>query len=112
MARVAPPSERRAGVRARTVFWFTGRGLGRRAGPAVMTAAPTTTPRRHRRTTAYWVVTALVVGEAAVGGTMDLFRMPPFYTIMIDLGYPSYLATILETAKLLAAVVLLAPGLP
>ncbi len=38
--------------------------------------------------------------------------MPPFYPIMVDLGYPSYLATILGTAKILAAVVLLAPGLP
>ncbi|MCW2946925.1 MAG: hypothetical protein JWR24_3642 [Actinoallomurus sp.] len=77
-----------------------------------MTAVPTTTPRRHRRTGAYWVVTAVVVGECAVGGTMDLFRMPPFYTLMIDLGYPSYLATILGTAKIIAAVVLLAPELP
>lgn len=77
-----------------------------------MTAAPTTTARRHRRISAYWVVTAVVVGECAIGGTIDLFRMPPFYTLMIDLGYPSYLATILGTAKILAAVVLLAPGLP
>jgi uncharacterized membrane protein YphA (DoxX/SURF4 family) len=77
-----------------------------------MTAASTTTARRYRRTSAYWLVTAIVVSECAVGGTMDLFRMPPFYTIMIDLGYPSYLATILGSAKILAGVVLLAPGLP
>jgi uncharacterized membrane protein YphA (DoxX/SURF4 family) len=77
-----------------------------------MTAAPTTTAPRQRRTSAYWVVTAVVVGECAVGGAMDLFRLPPFYTLMLDLGYPSYLATILGTAKILAAVVLLAPGLP
>jgi len=32
MARVTPPSERAAGVRARMVFWFTGRALGRLAG--------------------------------------------------------------------------------
>ncbi len=38
--------------------------------------------------------------------------MPPFYPAMIALGYPGYLATILGTAKLLAAVVLLAPRLP
>jgi uncharacterized membrane protein YphA (DoxX/SURF4 family) len=63
-------------------------------------------------TGAYWAITAVVVGECAVGGTMDLLRMPPFYPIMIDLGYPSYLATILGTAKILAAVVLLAPALP
>jgi uncharacterized membrane protein YphA (DoxX/SURF4 family) len=76
-----------------------------------MTSTPTTI-RRHHWTSAYWVVTAVVVGECAVGGTMDLFRMPPFYPTMIELGYPSYLATILGIAKILAAVVLLAPGLP
>lgn len=32
MARVTPPSERAAGVRARMVFWFTTRALGRLAG--------------------------------------------------------------------------------
>jgi uncharacterized membrane protein YphA (DoxX/SURF4 family) len=61
---------------------------------------------------AYWTVTAVVVGECAVGGTMDLFRMPPFYPMMIDLGYPGYLATMLGVAKISAAAVLLAPGLP
>jgi len=73
-----------------------------------MTAVPAGAPRRA---VAYWVITAVVVGECAVGGMMDLFRMPPFYTLMLDLGYPSYLATILGTAKILAAVVLPAPGL-
>jgi uncharacterized membrane protein YphA (DoxX/SURF4 family) len=38
--------------------------------------------------------------------------MPPFYPVMIDLGYPAYLATIMGTAKLIAAAVLLAPRLP
>jgi uncharacterized membrane protein YphA (DoxX/SURF4 family) len=109
MARAAPPYERGAGVRPRTGFWFTGRARSTRGGHD---RGADHHARRHRRTIAYWVVTAVVVAEAAVGGTMDLLRMPPFYTIMIDLGYPSYLATILGTAKLIAAVVLLAPGLP
>jgi uncharacterized membrane protein YphA (DoxX/SURF4 family) len=74
-------------------------------------ASITTVRHRHRQATAYWTVTAVVVGECVAGGTMDLFRMAPFYPMMIDLGYPGYLATILGTAKLLAAVVLLAPGL-
>ena len=43
---------------------------------------------------------------------MDLFRLPPFYPMLIDLGYPSYLSTILGTAKLAASVVLVAPRLP
>jgi hypothetical protein len=60
----------------------------------------------------YWTVTVLIVGECAIGGAMDLLRMAPFYPMMIDLGYPPYLATIMGTAKILAAVVLGAPGLP
>lgn len=68
--------------------------------------------RAARMSAYYWVVTAVVAGECAVGGTMDLLRLPPFYPILIGLGYPSYMATILGTAKLAAAVVLVAPGLP
>ncbi|GAA4607557.1 putative Abi (CAAX) family protease [Actinoplanes octamycinicus] len=60
----------------------------------------------------YWLTTALVAGECAVGGTLDLLRAPPFYPTMIELGYPGYLATIMGTAKLIAAAVLLAPRLP
>lgn len=60
----------------------------------------------------YWIVTAIVVSECAVGGTMDLFRMAPFYPMLRELGYPSYLATILGTAKVAAAIVLLSPRLP
>jgi hypothetical protein len=73
MARVTLPSERGAGVLARRHHWTS--------------------------TSTYWVITTVVVGESVVGGAMDLFRMPPFYTLMIDLGYPSYLATILGTRR-------------
>jgi hypothetical protein len=83
-----------------------------RSTPVGTPPVPATTARRDRRTGAYWTVTAIVVGECAIGGTMDLLRMAPFYPLMIDLGYPSYLATILGTAKIIAAGVLLAPGLP
>jgi hypothetical protein len=64
------------------------------------------------RTGAYWAVTAIVVGEAAIGGTMDLLRMAPFYPVLLDLGYPGYLSAILGAAKVAAAVVIAAPGLP
>jgi hypothetical protein len=63
-------------------------------------------------TITYWAITAIVVGECVIGGATDLLRLAPFYPTMIALGYPSYLATILGVAKILAAVVLLVPGLP
>jgi hypothetical protein len=56
--------------------------------------------------------TVVVVGECVVGGAMDLLRLPPFYPLLIDLGYPGYLATILGTAKLIAAVIVAIPRLP
>jgi uncharacterized membrane protein YphA (DoxX/SURF4 family) len=77
-----------------------------------MTAASTRKPRRLGGVGAYWAITAIVVGECVTGGVMDLLRAAPFYPAMIDLGYPSYLATIMGTAKILAGVVLLAPRLP
>jgi uncharacterized membrane protein YphA (DoxX/SURF4 family) len=61
---------------------------------------------------AYWITTAVVAGECAVGGTLDLFRAPPFYPVLIGLGYPGYLATIMGTAKIIAAVILAVPRLP
>ena len=64
------------------------------------------------KTVSYWAVTTVVAGECVAGGTMDLLRLPPFYPLLIDLGYPAYLSTILGTAKLLAAAALLMPGLP
>ena len=64
------------------------------------------------RITVYRVSTVLIISECVTGGVLDLFRQPPFYPAMIDLGYPPYFATILGTAKLLAAAALLTPGFP
>ena len=61
---------------------------------------------------AYWLVTAVVAGECAIGGALDLLKAPPFYPVLIGLGYPGYLAAIMGTAKVIAAVILLAPRLP
>jgi uncharacterized membrane protein YphA (DoxX/SURF4 family) len=64
------------------------------------------------RINVYRVSTVLIIGECFTGGMLDLFRQPPFYPVMIALGYPPYFATILGTAKLLAAAALLTPGFP
>jgi hypothetical protein len=69
-------------------------------------------PVHDTKTGAYWAVTAVVAGECVIGGAMDLFRLAPFYPLLIDLGYPAYLATILGVAKLLAGAIVLAPRLP
>ena len=60
----------------------------------------------------YWMTTALVAGECAAGGVLDLLKAPPFYPVMLGLGYPGYLAVIMGTAKLIAGAILVAPRLP
>jgi uncharacterized membrane protein YphA (DoxX/SURF4 family) len=65
-----------------------------------------------RTTGWYWATTAIVAAEGLGGGIADLLRAPPFYPVMIELGYPPYLATIMGTAKLIAAVIVVAPALP
>jgi uncharacterized membrane protein YphA (DoxX/SURF4 family) len=54
----------------------------------------------------------LVTAECLGGGVTDLLRAPPFYPVLITLGYPPYLATILGSAKLIAGVIVVTPALP
>jgi hypothetical protein len=63
------------------------------------------------RLVVYWAATAVVVAECLVGGAYDLLRLEPFFPLLIQLGYPAYLATILGTAKVLAGLVVAAPRL-
>jgi hypothetical protein len=74
--------------------------------------APATAAAGLRQLIAYCAINAIVVSECVIGGVMDLFHLAPFYPALIALGYPSYLAAILGVAKILAAAVLLVPGLP
>jgi hypothetical protein len=66
----------------------------------------------RRQPIAYWTITAVVVAECLIGGAMDLLRLPPFFPVLIELGYPAYLAGIIGLAKIAAGVVVAAPGLP
>jgi hypothetical protein len=47
----------------------------------------------------YWTATSVIAAEGAVGGAMDLLHLPPFFPVLLDLGYPAYLATILGIAN-------------
>lgn len=69
--------------------------------------------RRPRlRRIAYWIATAVVVAEFAVGGVADVFHLPPFGPALVQLGYPQYVGVILGTWKLLGVAAIVAPGLP
>ena len=66
--------------------------------------------RRH--IIAYWVTTALVVFELALGGLWDILRVPQVRSLIQQLGYPPYFLVILGTWKLLGAVALIIPRFP
>ena len=66
--------------------------------------------RRH--IIAYWVTTALVVFELALGGVWDVLRVPQVRGLIERLGYPAYFLVILGIWKLLGAVALVIPRFP
>ncbi len=55
--------------------------------------------------------TILIIGMLAGGATV-LLRIPAQTALFVHLGYPLFLMTILGTAKILAAITLMLPGLP
>lgn len=55
----------------------------------------------------YWLATAVVTGELALGGTWDIARVPFVADLVRHLGYPSYFLVLLGSWKVLAAVALL-----
>jgi hypothetical protein len=64
------------------------------------------------RLIAYWVATGLVAGPSLMAGAVDLFRLQPYFGVLLHLGYPAYFGSLLGVWKILGAVALLAPGYP
>ncbi len=67
----------------------------------------------------YWMTTAAIAFEALAGGATDLIHGPvllfagdPVVLVVVQLGYPVYLLTILGVWKLLGAVAFLVPRFP
>jgi uncharacterized membrane protein YphA (DoxX/SURF4 family) len=77
-----------------------------------MTKLSNSTDCSQRRIIVYWFTTAIVAAEFAVGGVMDILRLPPFSAILEHLGYPGYFSVILGVWKVLGAVAVLAPRFP
>jgi hypothetical protein len=86
-----------------------GHGMHTRTEPPVITS-------RHGsprwRPVGYWLATAIVVGELALGGIWDIARLPFVAHLVTHLGYPSYFLVLLGTWKVLGALALLIPGRP
>ncbi|MEV6769798.1 DoxX family protein [Nocardia sp. NPDC051030] len=64
------------------------------------------------RRTAYWLTTAALLTETAVGAQWDLSRNDYIRDVLGRLGYPEYFATIMGAAKVAAVATLVTPGTP
>lgn len=64
------------------------------------------------RPVAYWLATAIVAGELALGGIWDIARLPFVADLVTHLGYPSYFLVLLGTWKMLGAFALVIPRRP
>lgn len=81
--------------------------------PSAPHAGPADAVRRRRlRSAVYWLVSAPVLLETAVGIQWDLARIPYVLEILARLGFPAYFATILGISKILALLAVLAPRTP
>jgi uncharacterized membrane protein YphA (DoxX/SURF4 family) len=75
--------------------------------PTITATRPLTVPRL--RTIVYWVATAPILLETAVGAEWDLARISYVREVFAHLGYPLFLLTILGIAKVLAVFGLVMP---
>ena len=66
----------------------------------------------RNRIIVYWVTTILAASEFLVGGVMDILQLPPFFAIVIHLGYPGYFTVIIGIWKVLGSVAIVAPRFP
>lgn len=75
-----------------------------------MTTTNNTTTRTRK--TFYWISTGFAALALTAAGATNLMRAPQVVATISHLGYPSYVATILGTWKLLGVLAILAPGFP
>jgi uncharacterized membrane protein YphA (DoxX/SURF4 family) len=83
--------------------------LARSLGSVGMKAA---TKAGRNQVVVYWVTTALLPLELALGGVWDVLRVPQVREVTDRLGYPTYFLVILGVWKLLGAIALIVPRFP
>ncbi|WP_218584201.1 DoxX family protein [Nocardia cyriacigeorgica] len=78
-----------------------------------MTELLHTAANSRYRSVVYWITTAIVAFESAMGGIWDIMQIDMVRDVVVDqLGYPPYILVILGVAKIPGAIVLVVPGLP
>jgi uncharacterized membrane protein YphA (DoxX/SURF4 family) len=66
----------------------------------------------RRRLILYWVTTAMLISELAMGGLWDILRVPQVRDLIARLGYPQYFLVVLGIWKILGAIALAIPRFP
>ena len=64
------------------------------------------------RVVVYWISTAVLALELAVGGLWDVLRVPQIREVTDRLGYPAYFLVILGVWKLLGGIAVILPRFP
>lgn len=59
----------------------------------------------------YWAVTGMMAAFMLMASIPDILRIPQAVDVFTHLGYPTYLLPFLGTAKILAVIVILVPGI-
>ena len=72
----------------------------------------TNNPTTRTKKVFYWISTGFAALALTAAGATNLLHAPQVVATISHLGYPSYVATILGTWKLLGVLAILAPGFP
>lgn len=65
-----------------------------------------------KKKVAYWVTTGIFCAALGTGGVFNLLKPPEMIEIFANLGYPTYMMTLLGILKILGVIAVLAPGFP
>jgi uncharacterized membrane protein YphA (DoxX/SURF4 family) len=71
-----------------------------------------TSKRERLRVIAYWVTTVLGPASFVIGGTLFLSHSEHQVAVFTQLGYPTYVLSILGVWKILGVIAVLVPGFP
>jgi hypothetical protein len=63
-----------------------------------------------RKLIIYWVATAFLAFGMLASGLEQVFKAKPMIDLLVHLGFPVYLMTILGTWKILGVIAILIPG--
>ncbi len=62
-----------------------------------------------RRVIVYWIITGFISLVLLNSSIIDIFKKPPYFTILLKMGYPGYFAILIGVWKVLGVVAIVIP---